>query len=207
MQQSWVKIKLIVMNGKYRNILPVYHNKLYYLNKFEVRHLHSFNIYINKCFLQKEVNTQNSWTFELGTQEGINVPIWNVVGFQQRDRQGSQNLNNDTFHRSAVTSAQCVIGTEKYPVSAILLNYDDDNFRQGYGQIKDVFRALTKDDILKPCLSGNHFRSSNNGNDIDYNLNVSDIRYQKNLESAQPIKVDFEFSENILAGVYGYALV
>ena len=24
----------------------------------------------------KEVNTQHFWTFELGTQEGVNVPIW-----------------------------------------------------------------------------------------------------------------------------------
>ena len=24
----------------------------------------------------KEVSTQNFWTFELGTQEGVNVPIW-----------------------------------------------------------------------------------------------------------------------------------
>ena len=34
-----------------------------------------------------------------------------------------------------ITSAQCVIGTEKYPDSAILLNYDDDDYSQGYGQI------------------------------------------------------------------------
>ena len=31
----------------------------------------------------KEVNTQNLWSFELGTQEGFNVPIWIYVGFQQ----------------------------------------------------------------------------------------------------------------------------
>ena len=24
----------------------------------------------------KEVNTQNFWTFELGSQEGINIPTW-----------------------------------------------------------------------------------------------------------------------------------
>ena len=33
------------------------------------------------------INTQNFWTFELGTQEGINIPIWIFVGFQQNDRQ------------------------------------------------------------------------------------------------------------------------
>ena len=45
----------------------------------------------------KEINTQKNWTFELGTQEGINVPIWVYVVFQQTDRQHDQNLNNNTF--------------------------------------------------------------------------------------------------------------
>ena len=39
----------------------------------------------------EEINTLNFWTFKLGTQPGTNVPIWIVVGFQQRDRQESQN--------------------------------------------------------------------------------------------------------------------
>ena len=34
----------------------------------------------------KEVITQNLRNFELGTQEGINVPIWIIIGFQQQDR-------------------------------------------------------------------------------------------------------------------------
>ena len=34
----------------------------------------------------KEVITQNLWTFELGTQEGINVPIWIFVAFQQNEK-------------------------------------------------------------------------------------------------------------------------
>ena len=61
----------------------------------------------------KEVNIQNLWTYELGQQEGINVPIWINVDFQQRDRQDSQNLNIDTFCRPPVTSAQCIFGTRK----------------------------------------------------------------------------------------------
>ena len=63
----------------------------------------------------KEINTQKNWTFELGTQEGINVPIWVYVVFQQTDRQHDQNLNNNTFYRMPVTSAQVVIGTKRYP--------------------------------------------------------------------------------------------
>ena len=45
----------------------------------------------------KEVNNQNLWNFELGSQESMNVPIWNIVGFQKRDRQHSQNWNKDTL--------------------------------------------------------------------------------------------------------------
>ena len=163
--------------------------------------------YIERSVFMKEVNTQNLWNFALGTQEGINVPIWIIIGFQQQDRQNSQNENNDTFYRPPVTSAQCIIGTEKYPDSGILLNYDDDDYNQGYGQIKEAFRALTKDDILQPYISDRDFRSSNNNNDIGYNLYVFDVRYQKNFENSQPIKVEFKLDGVIPAGIYSYALV
>ena len=77
--------------------------------------------YVKRYVFMKEVNTENFWTFELGTQEGKNILIWYIVGFQHKDRQGSQNLNN-IFYRTPVTSAQCIIGTERYPDSGILLN-------------------------------------------------------------------------------------
>ena len=41
--------------------------------------------YVERSFLLKDVNAQNLWTFELGTQEGINVPVWILVGFEQRE--------------------------------------------------------------------------------------------------------------------------
>ena len=163
--------------------------------------------YVERSVFMKEVNTQNFWNFELGTQEGINIPTWIFVAFQQNDRQHDQNLNNDTFVRLPVISAQVVIGTERYPDSAILLNYDDDDYSQGYGLIKEAFKALTKDDILQPYISEDDFRSSNEGNNIGYNIYAFDIRYQKNFENAQPVKVEFKFSENIPGGIYGYALV
>ena len=163
--------------------------------------------YPERSVFMKEVNTQNFWTFELGTQEDINIPTWIFVVFQQNDRQHDQNLNNDTFVRLPVISAQVVIGTERYPDSGILLNYDDDDYSQGYGQIKEAFRSLTKDDILKPYISEDYFRSSNEGNNIGYNIYAFDTRYQKNFENSQPVKVEFIFSENIAAGIYGYSLV
>ena len=53
--------------------------------------------YVGRSIFMKEVNTQNLWTSELGMQEGINAPIWIIVGFQQRDGQESRNANNGTF--------------------------------------------------------------------------------------------------------------
>ena len=88
-----------------------------------------------------------------------------------------------------------------------MLNYNDDDYSQGYDQIKEDFRALSKDDILKPFISDNHFRSSNVANNIGYILYVFDIRYQKFFESAQPIKVAFKIDAVNPAGIYGYALV
>ena len=163
--------------------------------------------YPEKSVFMKEVNTQNFWTFELGTQEGNNITVWKNVVFQQNDRQHDQNLNNDTFCRLPVTSAQCIIGNERYPDSAILLNHDDDNYWQEYGQIQASFKALTKDDILQSYINEDEDRSPNEGNKFGYNIHVFDIRYQKNFENAQSVKVEFKFSENIPAGIYGYALV
>ena len=163
--------------------------------------------YPERSVFMKEVNTQIFWTFELGTQEGINIPTWIFAAFQQNDKQHDQNLNNDTFVRLPVISAQVIIGTERYPDSGILLNYDDDDYSQGYGLIKEAFKARTKDDILQPYISEDDFRSSNDGNDIGYNIYAFDIRYQKNFENSQPVKVEFKFSESLPAGIYGYALV
>ena len=163
--------------------------------------------YPERSVFMKEANTQNLWTFELGTQEGINVPIWIFIAFQQNDRQNNQNLNNDTFYRPLVTSAQCIIGTERYPDSGILLNYNDDTSSQGYGLIKEAFKALTKDNLLQQYISEHEFRSSNDGNNFGYNIYAFDIRYQKNFESSQPIKVEYKFDGVVPAGIYGNALV
>ena len=58
----------------------------------------------------------------------MNVSIWVIIGFQQQDRQDTQNLNNDAFSRLPVTSVQGIIGTENYRDAGILSNYDDDDY-------------------------------------------------------------------------------
>ena len=40
-----------------------------------------------------------------------------------------------------------------------------------------------------------------------YNNHAFDIRYQKNFEGGQSVKVEFKFDGVIPAGIYGYALV
>ena len=108
----------------------------------------------------KEVNSQNSWNFELGSQQSMDVHIRFTAGFQLKDRQVSQSLINDTFYRLPVTSCQCTIGTGKYPEAGILLNIDDDDNSQGYRQIEEALRALTKINILQPYISDDDIRSS-----------------------------------------------
>ena len=163
--------------------------------------------YPEKSVFMKEVSTQNFRTFELGTQKGINVPIWIYVVSQQSDRQHDQNLNNDTSYKMPVRSAQVVIGTEKCSDISILLNYNDDDCSQGYGQIKEAFRALTKDNILQPYIGEDDFRSFNDCDNIGYNIHSFDIRYQKSFESGQWVKVNFKLDGVVPAWIYGYALV
>ena len=164
--------------------------------------------YVDRSVFIKEVNSQKLWNFELGSQENMIIPIWINIGFQQEDEQDSQNLNNDTFCRLPVVSAQCVVGKDRYLDAVILINYDDDDYSQGYRQIKEAFKALTKDDILQPYTSEEDFRTSNvRAADVCYNLYVFDIRYQKNYTASQPIKGEFKFVGLVPFNVNGYALV
>ena len=41
--------------------------------------------YNERSVFMKEVNFQNLWNFELGSQETLKVPVWIIIGFQQRD--------------------------------------------------------------------------------------------------------------------------
>ena len=73
--------------------------------------------------------------------------------------------------------------------------------------VKEVFKALTKDNILQPYISEDDFRSDNNGNIIGSNIHVFDIRYQKNYQCGQSVKIEVKLDKKVPAGVYGYALV
>ena len=196
------KIKIIALEWYVPHYTPIpaeYSKLLNQITKKTPTELH----YPEKSVFITEVINQKFWTFELGTQEGINVPIWIYVVFQQNDKQHDQNLNSDTFYRMPLTSDQWIIGTEKHPDSGIFLNYDDDDYSQAYGQIKEIFKTLTKDNILQPYITEYDFRSSNDGDNIGYNVHSFDIRYQKKIEKGQPVKVDFKLEGVVPAGIYG----
>ena len=53
--------------------------------------------YIKRSSYTKDVTTENNWTFELGVGDGIDIPIYLVVRFMQRDQFNQQHQNNDTF--------------------------------------------------------------------------------------------------------------
>ena len=128
-------------------------------------------------FFLNEDNNEDLLSFELGNQEIMIVPIWFIMGLHQKSRQNSQNLNKDTFCWLPLTIAQCFFEMEKYRYAGILLEYDDDDddYSQGYGLIKDTFKALTKDDIPQPFIDDHEFRSSNVGvDDAGYKLYVFD---------------------------------
>ena len=117
-------------------------------------------------------------------------------------------MKSHTLCRLIVSTAQCIIGTEKNPYIGIILNYDDHDYSQGYSQIEKAFRYLTKDNILTPYIPDHDFRSSNDrADDVGYSLYVFDMRVLQNFTASQPIKVELEFHGVVPNDVNGYALV
>ena len=156
----------------------------------------------------KEVNNQNLWIFGLSSQESMNVLIWIIVGFQQRDRQNSRDSGNDCFCWLPVTSAQCTIGAKKNSDGSILSNYNDDECSQSYAQIKEVFRTLTKHDILQTHINDEDFRSSNTGLlAVGYSFHVFDICHQQYFTACQPNIVKFKLDGVVPIDGSGSALV
>ena len=107
----------------------------------------------------KDVTTENNWSLELGVGNGIDEPIYLIVGFMQRDQFIQQHQNNDTFYRPSVVNAQGTIGSEKFSDADINFKYAIDENSQAYGEIAS--RHLVKDDILQPYITQNDIISSN----------------------------------------------
>ena len=165
------------------------------------------------CFYGK-LKTGNFWTFQLGTQESISIPIIIFVCFQQRYRQDSQNIHKDTFYRPPVTITQCIMGTAKYPDPPILLNFDDKYYSQWYGQSEEACKVLTKDDIPNSYITDHDFRSTNVNDAEEDDYSIYWLKFicfwytiKEKSKATQPVTVEFEFSDKFLDGIYAYALV
>ena len=53
--------------------------------------------FLNISSYPKDVTTENKRTFEHGRKSGINIPIYIIVGYMQRDQFNQQQQNIDTF--------------------------------------------------------------------------------------------------------------
>ena len=109
----------------------------------------------------KDVTTENNWVFELGVGDDIDIPVYVIVGFIQRDQFNQEHRNNDTFCRPSVVNAQFFIGSENIPDAGIIFNYAIDKYSQAYGEIVSWFRLLAKDNILQPLIKQKDFKTSN----------------------------------------------
>ena len=107
-----------------------------------------------------------------------------------------------------VTSVQRTTGMKKYTDGGRILNYDDDDYSQGYGRNNELFRSLRNDDILKPYKSLEDFRSSIVwAKDVGHNLYVFVMSYKQKIKAYQPNIVENKFDGFVPNDVNGYDLV
>ena len=78
----------------------------------------------------KVVTTENNWSFDLGVGDGIDIPIYVIVGFMQRDQFNQKHQNNDTIYRPSVVKTQCIVGSEKFPDAITNCNFNIDKYLQ-----------------------------------------------------------------------------
>ena len=92
-------------------------------------------LYYEKSSYMKDITAENKWRCELRKENGIDVPIFIIVGFLQRDQFIQQHRKNDTFYRPSVVKAQAIIGSEKYPDAGNKRKNATDKNSQAYGEI------------------------------------------------------------------------
>ena len=63
----------------------------------------------------EDVTAEKNWTSELGVGDGIDIPIYVIVGSMQRDQFNQQKWNKDTFYRPNIVNVQCIFGNENLP--------------------------------------------------------------------------------------------
>ena len=155
--------------------------------------------YMERIVFRKDVNTNNNWTFELGSS-GESTPSFIIVGFQARNKVDSQTHNNATCDRLPISNAVCKIGSEKYPDDGIECDYDRDKYDQAYSEIESFYLLKSETNLLNPFIDLHKFRTN-------YNFYVFGLSKQKDNIASQPIRLEFKFSAAIdVADYIAYAL-
>ena len=146
----------------------------------------------------------------LDVRDGIDIPIYVIVGFMQRDDVIQQHQDNDSFRRPSAVNAQCIIGSHKFPDAEMNCNHAIDKYAQAYGKLFPVV------DIWLEIMFYNHILHKKISKlliiirvatlVIFY---VFDIRHHQIFSAAQPINVRFDFRPAAAAAtnLVGYALL
>ena len=96
---------------------------------------------IFKVFFYEKCKVPSYWNFEIGVENGSTLPIYIILGFQQKDRLETLYLPN-TFFRSPVINEQCNMGKEKKPDVASKCDLRIGSYSQVYEDIVFSFRHL-----------------------------------------------------------------
>ena len=127
--------------------------------------------YLERVVFRKDVNTNNNWTFELGSSSEPSR-IFVIVGIQARNKIDSQTHNNAAFDKLPISNAVCKVGSEKYPDDGIECDYDRDKYDQAFSEIETFY----------------HLKSETNPLNPNYNFYVFDLSKQKDHIASQPIR-------------------
>ena len=115
--------------------------------------------YMERIVIRKDVNTNNNWTFELGSN-GESTPSFIIVGFQARNKIDLQTHDNAIFDRLPISNAVCKIGSEKYPDDGIECGYGRDKNDQAYCEIGKFYLLKSETNLLNPFIDLHKFRTN-----------------------------------------------
>ena len=146
--------------------------------------------YVSRMISYKPVNSNNNWSFEIGTESGTNIPIYVIVGFQTAARAGpDQTQNNAIFDRPDIIEASCNVGTVRYPDHEFQVDFNRNKYNEPFNEIIRFYKDYIKGEGA-PYITFKDFK-------MLYNLWVFDLRAQKDNPSAQPIRVNFKFRTGV----------
>ena len=162
--------------------------------------------YIERSVSVKNVDAQKGWFFGLRVKSSKDVPIYVMVGFQNRDGFHKAATNTGIFYRPRFFIPQINIGKESFLEKRTNIDYAKDTVSQDYEERVLHFRHSSRDNILRLYKSQHDIRR-----DEQFRLYVFDERYQKHFSSPHNVKKDFTFRNEaahvISAGTVGYELI